>query len=316
MLLFFVLGCPRQNASTTPEEGIPNDSVNKELGLAPYTMEEVFGEHNPKMISGVGRELTHEEWYLRCARQGSRLEPLRTALDFFHAQHERYPANWNELKSEGFYPMSAVDPINGEIMDFNRQPTSEDDFTGFTVAASTSGWLVYGQAFDFIERQWYSETWEYDVHDDIQSQAMKTYRRSYPSSIAKRGALLAQLLAHCTIDYEIRRAEMPESPEQMLDGLWVVNDEWAEHKPGIDWQAPGCFMFGIDSNEQVAVAIWRDTDGAIFTEAWKWDPWPAGWENWPWPGKPKPGDHGFPVIKPVPDDFIPETILWTCSLVN
>ena len=278
------------------------------------TLDDVFGAHNPKMIGGWGGMKTHETWFLRRVRDYNRFNLLQNGLNYMYAQFGQFPSSWEQLDEAGFFPIRSLDPINGSQIDFQSQPTSDDDFIHVWTEAGSNGWSIDGQTPMYPDGEWMSHTWDFNPPTEEMGMEIADYRtRTYPNPTAMKGAMFADALESVLFDYAHRRALMPVSSEDMLDGLWVIANDWAANDPDIDPNALGGFLFGIDESELLSIAVWYDDQGNRYSSAWKWDPWPDGWEHVPVAGE-SAGYEGLPWTD-YPEDFTPATVLWTCSLL-
>lgn len=313
VVLCLLAACQQKPSNLSGPPG--SSGADLESRHAALTLEDVFGPHNPKMIGGWGGERTKEAWFLRCVRSPQRLDLLSTALDFFYAQNGSYPSDWDALEESGLYPIRPLDPIDGKAIVYGVAPESSDDFHRLTIETSYEDWSITGRLPEFPEGTWCEHTWEFEPCEGPCRTLIEQDVFRFPTPVALRGFMLAKILEHILWDYEHRRALMPAGAEEMLDGLWYVAEDWAAHDPAADAAQPGGFLFGVDSAEGLSVAIWHDETGKRYAEGWIWDPWPSGWEKPPRAGE-QEGHHGLPSWDPIPDDFTPETVLWSCSLVE
>jgi len=94
-----------------------------------------------------------------------------------------------------------------------------------------------------------------------------------------RGSFLADCLNEITLDYRLRRNRMPKSAERMLDGLWVVAQDWALNRENIDFSKNSWIVYGIDESEKISFAVWTDNEGRKASRVYNYNPWPTGrWE--------------------------------------
>ena len=308
--LLLVASCEQSNTNLgMPPQDHAADLQTQDLGL---TLDDVFGDHNPKMIGGWGGENTREEWFLRCVWSPHRIDMLENGLRYFYALHGRFPFDWNELEDSGMFPIRPLDPIDGGSINYGIAPTSTDDFHNMLVEPSAAGWFATGMTPLFPDGNWIEAEWEMINYGEFFSDVMHQRAERYPNAVAMAGASLADALERVLHDRISRRNLMPESSEELLDGLWIVHHEWAVHDPGIDLMQPGTFVFGIDETQLLAVAAWRDDLGVWYTRAWRWDPWPEGWDRPPQPYG-EVGLDGIPWHGPH-EGYVPETMLWSCSL--
>ena len=180
------------------------------------------------------------------------------------------------------------------------------------VEATSAKWVITGQALRFPSSEYFPYTWDYSVEDEFMVGTASQDYESFPSNYAMKGFNFATAVNFVLWDYEHRRAEMPETSEQLLDSLWYAANEWAVNDPTFDYTQPGGFMFGIDQGLGISVAVWHDEAGRAYVESYRWDPWPDGWQEVPTAGG-DGGLHGVPWYTADPD-FVPETLLWTCNL--
>jgi hypothetical protein len=287
------------------------EATNSEMYTPDYTFEDIFGPHNPLMIGGWGGKRTQEEWFLKWVRQSARLDLLCMGLRNYYSGHFEFPVSWDELEVSGYFPVRALDPITNQPFNFNKEPVDNEDFINMVTEASKEQWLITGQAID-TNGLYFAHTWDYNNKDEWMVSSAGDDFVNYPTEYAIRGYNLAFSCYRILCDYEDRRAEMPETHDQLLDSLWYVANSWAENDPAVDFNLPGGFMFGIDKNAGISVAIWRDESGQLYYDTRRWDPWPDGWHELPVAGE-KDGMHGVGWVQPEPG-FVPETILWTCNL--
>jgi len=314
MLLIF-LGLASCNSHDDNLAPMPNsDAQSTPDRAASLTLDDVFGEHNPKMIGGWGGMKTHEEWFLRRVRDYNRFNLLQNGLSYWYAQYGQFPSSWEQLDEAGFFPIRPLDPISGSQINFHSQPTSDDDFIHVWSAAGYAGWSIDGRTPMYPDGEWISHTWDFNPPTDEMGLEIADYRaQMYPNAIAMKGAMFADALESVLFDYAHRRALMPASSDEMLDGLWVVANDRAANNPAVDPDEPGGFLFGIDESEMLSIAVWYDDQGNKYSLAWKWNPWPDGWEDIPKAGESE-GYEGLPWTA-YPEDFIPATVLWTCSFL-
>ncbi|MCX6647483.1 MAG: hypothetical protein NTY09_14150 [bacterium] len=304
-------GCQFGNHEITQSE----DKVNSvsENSAPSFTLEDAFGAHNPLMIGGWGGLKTHEEWFLRCVRQGPRMDLLDMGLKNYYSSHFEFPGSWQELDESGYFPVRALDPITGQPFCFTKEAENNEDFINLSLEITPGLWVFKGQAIN-TTGQYYPYAWDFSVQDEWMVNTAAQDFELYPTDYAMRGYNLAMSCYRILWDYEKRRAEMPATNAQLLDSLWYVATSWAENDPSIDYTQPGGFMFGIDQEKGISVAIWLDETGQEYIDTRRWDPWPDGWHEIPAVG-PRDGIHGGPWVDPEAG-FVPETILWTCNLQN
>ena len=308
--VLLIAGCQAVSGETLQQQA--NGNRDSENSVPPYTFEDAFGDHNPLMIAGWGGEKTREAWFLRCARQSPRMMLLDMGMSNYYARHSEFPSSWQALDESGYFPIRPIDPITSQPFCFTKAPEANDDFVNMLTEATSTEWVVKGQAIKFPEGEYYPYEWDFGAEDDYYIIIAEQDFDRFPSDYAMRGFNLTRAVEYVLKDFEGRRAEMPETHEQLLDSLWYVANEWAENDPSIDYTQPGGFMFGIDQGKGISYAIWRDESGQEYVETWRWDPWPVGWQEMP-TAEPREGEHGVPWFDPEPD-FVPETILWTCNL--
>jgi len=304
------LSCADSNqlVSSSPDETVPDLAARS----ASLTLDDVFGDHNPRMIGGWGGEKTHQDWFLRCVRSGDRLELLSIGLKYYYALNDRYPENLAELNSAGFVHFAALDPISQAVIKYDTPPTNDTDFINMVLDTSSEPWHLTGQIPIFPEGTWQSYTWDIAGIDESTRNVINSLGENYSNPVAMKGAYMAWAFEHMLWDYEHRRATMPNTGEELLDGLWEVYNSSITDDPAVDISNPGAFIFGIDTQEQLSVAIWNDLEGNSYILSWTWDPWPHGWDHVPTAGE-NIGHHGIPW-EPPSDDFVPGSILWSCYL--
>lgn len=309
------MGCARQGTGSTPAGDETTESGLRSQS-APISWDDVFGEHNPKMIGGVGGELTKQPWYLYLTWSGNRVTTLYIALQLYYSQHETFPASWEAFEESGFFVIRSLDPIDGQPINYGVAPTAADDFHNIALTPSADRWLLDGRR-PVPPGEWADVHWEFPHPDDPAFDTMiEKWRTDYPTPTALKGALLAETFHYLLFNYESRRAAMPTSAEDLLDGLWTVGESWAANNPDIDPSQPGTFVFGHDEDRLTSTALWHDLDGTRYILRWRWEPWPTGWKELPTPDQ-REGMHGIPwPYKPPEEGYVPPTVLWTCSLTQ
>ncbi len=159
---------------------------------------------------------------------------------------------------------------------------------------------------DHVRYEW----WEEDM------------RAQYPSVIGLRGDLMASVLNFILNDYQFRRSNMPNSADELLDGLWQVAQPWAANDPTVDCPQSSSFVFGLDSWSEFAIAKWRDDQGNTYIKSFDYSPWPkGGWDHVPTYSElcERQVQNGYSIDcdeppHSFPDDYEPPLVLWKCSL--
>ena len=315
VFLLLVVSCSRPGLNDRPPVDIANQQPIVRAVETGLTLDDVFGDHNPKMIGGWGGLKTHESWFLRCVRTHWNLDLMQLGLDYYYALNSRYPTSWTELSRAGFCPIIPLDPITGESINYDRPPRSDDDCASFNIEAGETQWLVHGIAIRFPTGEYYPYTWAWELPEDSWLEVADYRRGEYPNSVSMRGAMLSDILEAILQDYENRRALIPNTSEELLDGLWEVHDPWAMNSGLTDFSQPGSFVFGVDPEQQLSAAIWRDNLGSRKYMCWRWDPWPSGWTSVPQPGE-TDGMHGEPWGQEIEEGYVPPIMLWSCMLTN
>lgn len=145
----------------------------------------------------------------------------------------------------------------------------------------------------------------------------KEFAVSYSDEVAFKGRFLVEILDQLVIDYAYRRAELPESSSEVFDGLWTVAASWINCDDNVDPALPGSFIYGLDPERNRTSALWRGSDGVLYSFAREWDPWPSGWKRVPKPSDMeelhKNGIFGD-MADPPKEDELPSVIIWQCWL--
>ncbi|HDS30606.1 MAG TPA: hypothetical protein ENN67_06120 [Firmicutes bacterium] len=266
------------------------------------------------MIGGIGGTKTQNDWYLRCVWSPKRIETIRTGLDFYYAANSSFPSSFTELSDKGYFPLRPLDPITAEPIEYAVYPETSDDFDHLSIDSSTDEWRITGQSPD-LTGSWFQFTWEIPAPQDFWAKLSNNRSKWYPNDVAMRGAMLGEVFRMLLMDYQMRRARLPESSDDLLDGLWIVNDEWAKDNPDLNLFEPGVFVFGLFEDSPKAFAWWTDLSGQVYSETWKYNPWrTSGWLSPPQP-EDYEGATNYPD-GPLPDDFVPnnDNIIWSCFL--
>ena len=282
------------------------------------TMADVAGEHNPKMIGLLGGKWTRKPWYLQAERSGERVQLLNVALYAFKTLYARFPEDWAELEHSGLFPIRPLDPINGKAVNYGVAPTGDGDFIDLDVSASTAEWTVTGLHPWTPDGTWKKYTWKYSEPPQVKLSAFTTEYGKYTSIVALRGAVLASALNYLVFDYQDRRNEMPGSSDELFDGLWSIGQTWAANDPGLDVSRPGDFSFGLDKDSGRVAASWHDAQGLEYRVGYLYSPWPqGGWSKPPTVDELQGKSQRILALPTqVPEGFIPENILWKCSLLQ
>jgi len=309
--VLLIFGC--QDNTGASSVNIPGSSSDTEF-TPEQRLAMVFGPDNPKQFAGWAKpEYASEPWMHQRVRAGYRISTLCTGLEFYYAVHYMYPPDLVTLTEAGYFPVRSNDPLNFEPIVYDRTPQSISDYSSIAIEASPDCWVFKGRMPELWDGEWVEYKIERKVPDGTGILIAENRNLKYQTEIAMRGAFFAELLERILWDYEVRYALMPESADDLLDDLYYVEDEWAMHDPGANFTEPGGFMFGYDELTGRSIAIWRDEAGEPYSLAWQWAPWPDGWEDVP-PIELE-GFHGMPCPDPDIND-IPETILWTCNLID
>jgi len=287
-----------------------NDQSGPDRGLSLNELKRV----NPRMIGAWGGDYMFEDWFIQSVRQPKRLDMFFLNLNFVYALIGSYPDSMESLDELGYLPFGVIDPISGESVTYNKWPKAQDDFANMMIDASENGWYFTHQYVMFPDATWHQGYYAVELPDVFQEELAQSRKDKYQSPLAMRGAMFAYDLYFILWDYENRYREMPLDSEQLLDGLWEVRYDWAEDVKGYNFIQPGGFIFGYDSDLGIVYAEWRDEAGNPYNRAWRWDPWPTGWDHVPIPGEDR-GEQGAPVSG-TDIGFMPDTILWTCSLYD
>jgi hypothetical protein len=156
-------------------------------------------------------------------------------------------------------------------------------------------------------------------NSNLKTDIFSSLHEKYPNAVSMRGDMLAESFSAVLRDYEERRNEMPGSTEQLLDGLWTVEGKYPNN-PTLAVSSPGVFVFGLDKVDEIAAAVWSDETGEIYSLSYVYSPWPEGG----WVVPPSVQDLADRANKnqygvewgALPEDYLPPTILWTCSLTS
>jgi hypothetical protein len=285
------------------------------------TLADVIGDHNPKMIGIWGGRLTHQSWFLRAAVWNR--DRFEEHLTYYWLAFCQLPIDLADLHAEGFLPIIGLDPVTGEAYRYGSPITGKEDFADVALETSVTDWAIKQQAPHLPKGEW-RRCEQHVGCDEWPEDLAERTRQAYPNPTALRGAHLSWQLSWMLFDYATRRDMMPISNEDLLDGLWTVDEPWARDNPSLDWTKPGGFMFGIDECNEVAVAIWRDEQGTVYKEAYRFSPWPTqGWQKVPDFFEYIERSQARPFYErldsffdQVPPDYVPEIQLWICSLLN
>ncbi|MFH1675542.1 MAG: hypothetical protein ABIC40_00860 [bacterium] len=220
----------------------------------------------------------------------------------------------NELNESGYFPIRPVDPIDLTPINFGNSLPEGQDFVNLKVEPSVGSWVIKGKGILFPNNEWIDYEWKVDSPLAFESgkNIMFDRQEKYPNAEAMRGAMLAQTFYFVVFDYETRRAEIPETADKMLD-LWYVYNDWGKNDPDIESFTPGTFTMGISPKDHIVVFMWYDLDGNFYSDAHSWNPWPEGWKHVP-TAEDIERDHGLPLTNGVDKNYVPEKIIWKCSL--
>ncbi len=258
--------------------------ANQWAGLVEgLSMEDVAGEHNPRMIGIWGGKFTRQPWFLRSEHSDDRLF-FGLGLRCFQALYGRFPADWNELNRSGLNPIQPLDPVTGQEYCYAVAPKSATDFVNIDLQTSAAAWRATFNVPIFPRGEWVIRTLDLDLRrqSDWNADFRLDLRSDYPNISAMRGIWLAITLDHILVDHVLRRAKMPETAEQLLDCLWTVKQEWATNDSDVDITQPGTFFFGVDKGNEIAVAVWRDRNAGVYWKVYDYSPWPeGGWDSVP-----------------------------------
>lgn len=304
-----------------------NADIHPEELVMGCSLDDVVGEHNPRMIGIWGGKLTQEVWFIRNARSGKRIQSIAISFEYFEALHGRLPSDMEEFIESKFFAIQPLDPITGNLFNYTTVPSNIEDYLNLCLAPSGDTWmLVWAIRPGFAKNE--PQINERDLRDLIGTEGnQKELFDEYPNLIALRGALLSELLNYILYDFQIRRNQMPETPEAFLDGLYQVSESWAENDPQWQLDLPCGFLFGIDKSLELAIGIWQDEFGQYFYYAVDYSPWPeGGWIEVPsWNDlilRPQNAFHTFNrsnyLVESgnITPDFVPEIILWQSNLMN
>ncbi len=288
--------------------------INEEVVL---TLDDVHGDHNLKMIGGWGGLKTHESWFLRTVWSPQRVNLLIEGLKYFYIQNGAFPSSFDEFSQSSFLAFTTVDPVSFKQINYNHPITSMDDYLNLIVDPSSTEWTITGRQPNFPGGEWIEAVWQIDPVKYSWDRLVTHNNSTYPNAVAMKGAYVANCLFRILWERENRRNSMPVDATDLLDGLWIVNYDWAADNPNFAYQAAS-FQFGLDSDRHRVVAIWTDLEGSVYSETWVWNPWPEGvWRTLPVTGPEDPDALTGIPMGPVSElyDGIPE-VLWTCSLLN
>ena len=286
---------------------------------------DVTNSHNPHMIAIWGGTYTKSESFLRSYREDPALS-LENALVYFYAATRRYPRNIAEVDELGYFPIRPVDPIIGNWYKYGDYPGSQRDFMNIGIETSSDrDWIITLYRPINPEGEWKKEVDSLNVwiDQDKENGYLKQLADEYGNDEAMRGAILSDQLRCALRSYVYRRNKMPTNANALLDGIWVVAENWAEYDATVDVSSPGVFCFGIDSAARMACAYWRDTGGKLYTAGFQYNPWPdSGWTHVPtyteYIHRFDPRLIMFDSYSSVPDGlgitYIPPIILWKCKL--
>lgn len=283
-IVFIALLCA---VNPTLDNGMDEHSDSRLDALAEgCTLEDVIGDHNPKMIAIWAGNLTHQEWFLRRQRANQPVVFLNLALQNYYILNHEFPRDIAQLDDIGFLPLEPLDPITEESYQYGPHIGDSEDILSIGVDTSSEAWVINLPSYDELgDLQIYS----FDLVQDIlfRSKIFQNYyfseiEREYPEAEAMRGYHLASRLNSILYDFVTRRNDIPKNDVELLDGLWIVREDWATCDLSLDESLTGVFIFGIDHTAECAFARWTDTEGKEYCIAWEYSPLPDyGWDYVP-----------------------------------
>lgn len=304
-------GC---SVSSRPDNlNVQDRAADQEVQNINLTLDDVFGEHNPWMFAGWGGMRTQQEWFLISMWSGYRMKLLDKSLAYFYGLYNRLPYDWNEIENSDFYPIRPINPFDGNSIVYDSPFESATDLNHVPIEASDDLWVLHYNRPMIPDGHWESLTWTASLsEDEVWFSTHKEESQKYPGKTALMGYMFANMLESLVWNYQTRRAKMPETREELLDGLWQVTESWAENLDDIDSFAPGGFLFGSDPERHYVVARWSDYEGVVYYDIWEWEVWETeGWTNVPGAGESH--DNRWPVNTPN-NSYVPPIILWQCML--
>ena len=285
------------------------------------TLADAVGDHNPKMIAIWGGKRTNESLFLR-GYFDSPETWLEDGLEHFYALNNRFPVDWRELEKSGCFPICPLDPVTGDEYKFGVMPRDETDLLDIGLQISERGWQATRNTQGASDNTYRKETTDLSLRDAQDYGDVGYLMTWFTNGEAMRGEMLARTLHKVVEDYESRRNEMPDNPDKLLDGLWLVMEGWAANDPNVSIHAPSTFVFGLDKNLECVVAFWIDSGNTMYSDVRRYSPWPqGGWTHVPtfreWCHRQADNYYGedWPdFFDTQPSDYAPPVILWKCSL--